>query len=97
MEFYLDGNNSNGGDNLKVVKVRLRLAQAFIDMLQHAFDALLHHGVNYRTLPAYKDETLLEEARRLPLEQGHDSFIEWMRRVTKDINAAVRRKGLRQI
>lgn len=77
--------------------VRLRLAQAFIDMLLYAYDALLHHGVNYKTLPAYKDTALLDAAQKLPLEQGHDSFIVWMERIRNDITAAIKRKGFRKV
>ena len=81
----------------KVGGVRLRLAQAFIDMLLTAYDALLHHGINYRTLPSYMDQTLLDEAKTLPPEKGHDSFMVWMGRVKNDIAAAIKRKGFRKV
>jgi hypothetical protein len=81
----------------KVVRVRLRLAQSFINMLLTAYDALLTHGINYRNLPAYKDETLLDEARSLPVERGHDSFIVWMGHVHNDIKEAIRRKGFKKV
>lgn len=93
MQFYNPDNPPEG----KVQRIRLRLAQAFIDMLLVAYDALLHHGINYQSLPAYKDTTLLDEATTLPLEQAHDSFLTWMGRVKNDIKAAIRRKQFRKV
>ncbi|MCW2317115.1 hypothetical protein M2322_002669 [Rhodoblastus acidophilus] len=93
MKFY-DTENPPAG---KLGRIRLSLAQAFIDMLLEAYDALLHHGVNYHTLPAYKDQELLDKAATLPINQAHDSFITWMGRVKNDIRAAVRRKGFHKV
>ena len=82
---------------LRVANVRLTMAQAFVRMLETAFDALLHHGVNYRNLPEYKDETLLDEARTLPLSAGQASYHKWMERVESAIRAAIRRKGFKDV
>lgn len=93
----MDFEKGTASEDGKIVRVRLRLAQAFINMLLTAYDALLAHGVNYRNLPAYKDERLLDEARELPLERGHDSFMAWLARIHNDIKAAVRRKGFHEV
>lgn len=82
---------------LKVLRVRSILAQAFTQMGLKAYDALLNYGVNYRDLPEYKDTTLLDEGYKLPVERGTDKFLEWMRRVEHAITAAVRRKGFRRV
>lgn len=93
MQFY-DADKPPEG---KVQRIRLRLSQAFIDMLLEAYEALLVHGINYRNLPAYKDTTLLDEASSLPIDQAHDSFIVYMGRVKNDIAAAIRRKGFKKV
>lgn len=94
MNFVGDDDENKSG---KVLRTRLLLSQAFIDMLLYAYDALLHHRVNYRDLGAYKDTTLLDEAQKLPLSEGQDSFITWMGRVRNDVRAAVTRKGFTKV
>lgn len=93
----MDFEKGTSDADIKVVRVRLRLAQAFVNMLLTAYDAMLTHGVNYKNLPAYKDTSLLDEASTLPIERGHDSFMTWMGRVHNDIKAAVRRKGFKKV
>ena len=82
---------------LKLLRVRFQLLSGFVDLLRYAYSALLHHDVNYQDLPAYKNETLLDEARKLPMSRGSDKFVEWMARVKHDIRAAINRKGFRKI
>lgn len=89
--------NAEKDAELKLLRVRFQLASGFVDLLRYAYDALLHYGVNYKNLPAYKDEALLDEARKLPASQGFDKFVEWMARVKHDIRAAINRKGFRKL
>ena len=78
--------------------IRLQLAQAFVGMLTRAYDALLHHGVNYRDLKEYKDNTaILDEAGSLPITEGRSRFLSWMARVESGITAAIRRKTFRRL
>lgn len=81
----------------EALRIRLPMAQAFVAMLHKAYDALLHYGINYRDLPAYKDQTLLDEAKTLPLRRGQVSYLEWMKRVRSDIEAAIRRKMFNRV
>jgi hypothetical protein len=71
------------------------MAQAYGQMKCVAYDALLHHGINYRDLPAYKDTTLLAEAEGLVLAEGRAKYMLWMERITNAIDAAIRRKTFR--
>ena len=87
----------NNDKELEVASVRLTMAQAFGQLMVKAFDALLHHGVNYRNLPEYKDEALLDEAKTLPLQRGFASYMRWMERVENGLAAAVRRKTFRDV
>jgi hypothetical protein len=73
------------------------MIQAFAQMLERAFDALLHHGVNYRDLPEWKDHRLLDEAERLPLTRGQERYIEWIKRLESGIRAAIHRKGMKTV
>lgn len=72
--------------------VRLTLAQAWVQFLQSAYDALLHHGVNYQTLKEYTESTELDDAQKLPLTAARDRIIQWLGRLQSAIHAAVRRK-----
>ena len=84
-------------ERLRVSNVRLMLAQVYLKMKRKAYDALLHHGINFRELRAFKDQTLLEDARNLTLARGQEAYIEWCRRVEHDIDAAITRKSFRRV
>lgn len=78
-----------------VAEIRLSLSQAFIQLAQQAYDALLYHGVNYRSLPSYTDDNPLDEAAKLPIRQAREKIISWIGKVKSDIQAAIRRKGFK--
>lgn len=81
--------------DLNILGVRLTLAQAWIDFLHTAYDALLHHGINYRTLKEYANSTELDDAQKLPITAARDKIIHWLRRIESGVHAAVRRKSLK--
>jgi hypothetical protein len=83
----------------RILQTRLRLAQAFNGLMQAAFDALLTHGVNYRTLPEYKDDGLLDAAlgNGVTIERGEANIMSWIERATNGISAAIRRKRFRRL
>lgn len=81
----------------RLLNLRLQLSQAFFGLLEQGFDALLHHGVNYRLLPSYSDKAVLDEANRVGLEEGRTLVLTWIERVRNDIAAAVRRKGFKKV
>lgn len=83
------------GQDLREHKTRLVMAYAFIDLLRTAYSALLHHGVNYQTLPEYKRDSPLDDLTKHPIEDVKMRAIKWMERVKHDIEAHVRRKGFR--
>lgn len=72
--------------------VRLTLAQAWVGFLNFAYDALLHHGVNYRTLKEYSQSTELDDAQKLPLSKARDKITMWLGKLQSAIHATVRRK-----
>lgn len=75
--------------------VRLTLAQAWVSFLHFAYDALLYHGVNYRTLKEYANSTELDDAQKLPVTQARDKIVMWLDRLKSSINATVRRKNFK--
>ncbi|UIY29166.1 hypothetical protein LZK73_21780 [Neorhizobium galegae] len=75
--------------------VRLTLAQAWVSFLHFAYDALLYHGVNYRTLKEYANSTELDDANKLPVSQARDKIVLWLGRLQSSINATVRRKNFK--
>jgi hypothetical protein len=82
----------------RILQVRLRLAQAFMQMLHAAFDALLHHNINYRHTPEYKDHDLLDSALDTEnVEHGEPKVMSYIERVHHGINAAIRRKNFTRI
>lgn len=83
----------------RILHIRIRLAQFFQTMLVAAFDALLHHGVNYRELPEYKDSELLDQAlgNGVDVAKGEPMVVKWIERVNSGIKAAIRRKQFRRL
>ncbi|TPJ33659.1 hypothetical protein [Mesorhizobium sp. B2-8-3] len=75
-----------------VLGVRLTLAQAWVGFLNFAYDALLHHGVNYRSLKEYTNSTELDDAQKLPVSAARDKIVGWLGGLQSAIHAAVRRK-----
>jgi hypothetical protein len=81
----------------KILAIRLSLAQSMAKMWETAYDALLYHGVNFRTLPAYTNTEALDEAQKMKLDVGRSKIMGWIERVISDIHAAVRRKNFRKV
>ena len=77
--------------DVEVLGVRLTLAQAWVGFLNFAYDALLHHSVNYRSLPEYKNSKELDDAQKLPVTQARDKIVGWLGRLQSAIHANVRR------
>ncbi|MER9178952.1 hypothetical protein [Mesorhizobium sp. M0767] len=75
--------------------VRLTLAQAWVGFLNFAYDALLHNGVNYRSLKEYSNSTELDDAQKLPLSEARNKIVGWLERLQSAISAAVRRKNFK--
>lgn len=74
---------------------RLTLAQAWVGFLNFAYDALLHHGINYRSLKEYKNSTELDDAQKLPVTAARDKIVTWLGRLQSAISAAARRKAFK--
>ncbi len=74
---------------------RLSIAYAFIDLLRTAYDALLHHGVNYQNLPEYKADSPLNDLGKYPIEEVKVRSIGWIGKVKHAIEAQVRRKNFK--
>lgn len=81
----------------KILAIRLSLAQAMAKMWEAAYDALLYHGVNFRTLKSYQDTTALDEAATMKLDVGRSKIMGWIERVISDIHATVRRKNFTKV
>lgn len=77
------------------LKTRLHLAQAFGQILNKAYDALLHYGVNFKSLRTWSLWERFSEHHESPVVGDTDKrerLYEWLTRVGRDIDAAVRRK-----
>lgn len=72
--------------------VRLTLAQAWINLYQFAYDALLHYGVNYRSLKEFGDDEAVSEAMEMGVTGGRNKIIEYLGKLHNAIRAAVNRK-----
>lgn len=77
------------------LSTKLNLAYAFIDMLRRGYNALLHHSINYQSLPEYTNDSPLDDLSKKPLDQVNAEAMTWMQRVKNGIEAAIRRKGFR--
>lgn len=78
--------------DVNTLEVRLTLAHAWVGFLNFAYDALLHHGINYRSLKEYANSTELDDANKLPVTAARNKITEWLDRLKSAIHAATRRK-----
>lgn len=75
--------------------VRLTLAQAWIDFLHYAYDALRGYSVDYKLLPEYTKTNEVDEAMGMGIWEGQHKIIKYLRRAKSGIRAAIRRKGFK--
>lgn len=81
----------------RLMAIRLHLAQAFVGMWRVAYDALLTHGVNFRTIPEYAAQEQLDVAVAKEIDEGYVAILGYIERVESGIKAAVRRKSFTRI
>lgn len=77
---------------------KLGMAQQAYQLMVRAYDALLYHGVNFRSLKSYEFwEKFLHQGEKTP--EGHKvrTLGDWIVKVRNDIDAAVRRKSIKEI
>lgn len=82
-------------DTPAVTAGRLMMANVFIKFILKAYDALLHHGVNFKSLPEWArgHEVELDRIHKLPFQRGTHEYVSWVGRLSNAVDAAVRRKG----
>lgn len=76
----------------RVMQTKLTILYHFIGLLRKGYDALLHHGVNYQSLPEHERDFPLDTLEGQPLNEARDKALGWIERMLSGINAAVRRK-----
>lgn len=81
----------------RLLNLRLQLMQALFGLYEQGYDALLHHSVNYRTLPSWASSTAVNDANEMGWEAGRTHVLTWIERVRNDITAAVRRKSFKKV
>ena len=72
--------------------VRLTLAQAWINLYQYAYDALLHYGVNFKSLKEFGDNSEVDEAMQMGVTAGRNKITAYLGKLHNAIRAAVNRK-----
>ncbi len=82
---------------LKQARIKLTLSQAYHGITTLGHTALREHGIDYWTLPEWKDTRLLEAATKAPLAEGQSLYLEWCKRMIHAIHAAIRRKAMRPV
>lgn len=82
----------------RILAIKLSLAKAWIGLWIHAFDAMVTHRINIRSLPEYKDpDGLLDQAYRGDLEHGQERVLLYLERCRNGLTAAVRRSTFRKV
>lgn len=84
----------------RVLSVSLSIAQAWVQFFIKAYDALLHHNINYRQLPEFKDpKGLMRGAMNdaESMEKGQSKFLEYLENLGSAIDAAIRRAGFKKV
>ena len=78
-------------------RIRLSMFERWVDFWQRAYEALLHHGVNFRTLKEYRDTEILDKAAAMPPEQGRNLVVRYINNLISAVDAAARRKQLKLV
>lgn len=84
----------------KILSTSLHIAQAWVQFLKKAYDALLHHGINYRNLPEYNDPRGLLKLTMDPkvsMDTGEKAALEYLENSENGLDAAIRRKGFKEV
>ncbi len=77
-------------EQLAQAHTKLTMAYAFIKLLREGYAALLHHGVNYQTLPEYQNPV---DFLKVETPQEKTKAFAWLGKMISGIQAAVRRKN----
>jgi hypothetical protein len=82
----------------RLLQVKVTLSEAALRLWMLGYDALLHHGVNMRTLKEFKDAEALDASDlKGNMEEGRNAIVGYLRRVEHAVTAAVRRKNMKQV
>ena len=72
-------------------------SQMFAQTLLKGYHALRSHGVDFMSLREWKDNGVLDAARKLKPIPGSELIINYLCRLENAISAAIRRKQLKTI
>jgi hypothetical protein len=85
-------------EELRATEQKLNVAQHGYLLMTKAFDALLLHGVNFRKLRSWELWTkFLAHGEEHHEGHKHRTVLEWVQKVGNDIDAAVRRKFIKEV
>lgn len=79
----------------RILSVQVNISKALINLYRVAYDALLHHGVNWHKLKEYAQLAYAPKIEANTLEQSQSKIITMIEGCMSAIHAAVRRKGFR--
>lgn len=89
------------GDLLKEsaadLRARIMTSQMFAQVLLKGYSALRSYGVDFMSLREWKENAILDEARKLKPVPGAELIIAYLCRLENAISAAIRRKQLKTI
>lgn len=74
------------------LRARLTTAEMTVGVLFHAYDALRSYGVDFKTLREWKENEVLDEARKLKPQAMSEKVVAYLQRLRNAITAAVNRK-----
>lgn len=77
------------------IRARVGTYMAFTQVLLKGYHALKNYGVDFMALPEWKEDSVLDEARKMKPVPGQALMVGWITRLEHGIEAAVRRKSLR--
>lgn len=89
------------GDLLKEgeadLRARIMTSQMFAQVLLKGYHALRSYGVDFMALREWKENAILDEARKLKPVPASEKIIHYLCRLENAISAAIRRKQIKTI
>ncbi len=88
---------SKADQELQTLKWQLSLSDSFSKLLLKAYDALRSYGVDYRKLRTYDKWDGITWFKGADNVMARESMTRWITEISHDIDAAVRRKSIKEV
>lgn len=89
-----DGERDYLTETTEELRARVVMYLMYAQVQNNGYQALRSYGIDYQSLPEWKNDAVLQEARKMKPQKASEMVVNWLIRVDTAIAAAIRRKQL---